>query len=486
MFIFYNREACTSMCEFDIYRIKENLNKCCNISIFIFFFNIMFLSIDILIGLFFDFTFEPNYVLASFYTILVIILIIWTFAYKKICSNISNFNILRASYLLFTILIYLWGMSISLMLILFTDQISSYIIITLALNTLIQLSKKDLLTVLIPYNLLFIGILSFILLDNQFLYDNILSIFFTNIVGYILTSSQYKYSKAYYLSNVQLSNSKYALEKANEELMRYDQNRTKLFTNISHELKTPINVIYGAHQLLDIQFNNDIQDIKKCKTYNSMIKQNSFRLIRLINNILDISKIDDTVYEIKKENIDIVESVENMVSSVSEFVQKKEINIIFDTDVEEKIIAVDPDKLERIILNLISNAIKFTDGGGTIFITIYTKPKAVYISVKDTGIGIDEEYQKVIFDRFAQIDDSLSRNAEGTGIGLALVKSLMLLHDGDVTLTSSPGNGSDFTLCFPNRRLDFDNSSCEKTEYKKKAYKNKIERIEIEFSDIYK
>lgn len=474
------------MSEFDIYRIKENLNKCYNISMLVLLFNIIFLSIDILTGFFSNFTFKPNYVLASFYTLLVIILIIWTCIYKKICSNISNINIIRFLYLLFTILIYSWGLSISLMLILFTGKISSYIIITLALSNFIQLSKKESLTILIPYNLILMIILSFMLLDNNFLYDNILSIFFTNIVGYIITSSQYNYSKAYYLSNVQLSNNKYALENANEELIRYDKNRTKLFTNISHELKTPINVIYGAHQLLDVQFNSDLPDIKKCKNYNAMIKQNSFRLIRLINNILDISKIDDTVYEIKKENLDIVESVENIVSSVSEFIQEKEISIIFDTDVEENIVAFDPDKLERIVLNLISNAIKFTDCGGTIFVTIDTKPDNVYISVKDTGIGIDEAHQKVIFDRFAQIDASLSRNAEGTGIGLALVKSLMLLHGGDVTLNSSPGNGSDFILRFPNKKLDYNDSSYEKSDYKNKAYKNKIERIEIEFSDIYK
>ena len=190
--------------------------------------------------------------------------------------------------------------------------------------------------------------------------------------------------------------------------------------------------------------------------------------------------------EIKKENLDIVESVENIVSSVSEFIKEKELSIVFDTDVEENVIAFDPDKLERIILNLISNAIKFTDCGGTIFVTIDTTPKDVYISVKDTGIGIDEDHQKVIFNRFAQIDASLSRNSEGTGIGLALVKSLMLLHGGDVTLKSSPGNGSDFTLRFPNTKLDFGDSYNERSEYKKKAYKNKIERIEIEFSDIYK
>lgn len=367
-----------------------------------------------------------------------------------------------------------------------TKQISIYIIVTMGLSASIHLNKHESLAILILSSLVFTLCVILVIPEPKLLYNHLVIIICTNIIAYIIFTLNYNFSKSYFEKNTELQNSKYALEEINKELQRYDKNRTKLFTNISHELKTPINVIYGAHQLLDVQFNSDSLDTEKCKNYNSMIKQNSFRLIRLINNILDISKIDDTVYEIKKENLDIVESVENIVSSVSEFIKEKELSIVFDTDVEENVIAFDPDKLERIILNLISNAIKFTDCGGTIFVTIDTTPKDVYISVKDTGIGIDEDHQKVIFNRFAQIDASLSRNSEGTGIGLALVKSLMLLHGGDVTLKSSPGNGSDFTLRFPNTKLDFDDSSNEKPEYKKKAYKNKIERIEIEFSDIYK
>lgn len=473
------------MCEFEAYRINLNLDKCYIITKVL-----LCLTCFLLIA---DFTLFlpkrnefPQYLLL-FYSHILIILILtaWNYFYKKIIKSLETIVAFKILYFVFIFLIFFWSIYSSLILVLVTKQISTYIITTIALSTFIQLNKRESLIVLILTSLIFTISLIICISDSIVLNDHLINIFCTNIVAFVILSLNYNYSKSYFFKNDELQKSKYALEQINLELKKYDENRTKLFTNISHELKTPINVIYGAHQLLDMQLNNNITDIDKCKNYNSMIKQNSFRLIRLINNLLDMSKIDDTVYEIKRENIDIVQAVESIIFSVSEFIKEKGISIIFDTDMEEKIIAVDPDKLERIILNLISNAIKFTDGGGTIFVNIYTNPKYVYISVKDTGIGIDEAHQQIIFDRFAQIDDSLSRNAEGTGIGLTLVKSLMQLHGGDVTLTSSPGNGSDFTLRFPNEQLSL-NENLNKTDYKTKSYKNKIERIEIEFSDIYK
>lgn len=474
------------MYEFDIFRIKSNVNKCHRAVKILLCLILCLIFTDIFLFLPKKSNFPEYIYLFISHLILIFIITIWNYYYKKTSLKKYNLIIYKLLYFSFILLIFTWGISISLIMLFVTKQISAYIIVTMGLSAIIHLNKHESLVILILSSLIFTLCVIWVISEPPILYDNIVNIICTNIIAFVTLTLNYDLSKSYFYKNAELESNKSELENVNKELKRYDKNRTKLFTNISHELKTPINVIYGAHQLLDVQFNSDVPDIKKCKNYNSMIKQNSFRLIRLINNILDMSKIDDTVYEIKKENLDIVESVENIVSSVSEFIQEKEISIIFDTDVEENVIAFDPDKLERIILNLISNAIKFTDCGGTIFVNIDTKPNDVYISVKDTGIGIDEAHQKVIFDRFAQIDASLSRNAEGTGIGLALVKSLMLLHGGDVTLNSSPGNGSEFILRFPNNKLDSNDSSCEKPEYKKKAYKNKIERIEIEFSDIYK
>lgn len=474
------------MCEFDVFRIKSNVNKCHKAAKILFYLSACLVIIDLLLFLPKTINFSEYLFLFISHLVIIFIITIWNCCYKKAFSKKGNIVTFKLLYFTFILLLFTWGISVSLIMLFITKQISIYIIVTMGLSASIHLNKHESLAILILSSLVFTLCVILVIPEPKLLYNHLVIIICTNIIAYIIFTLNYNFSKSYFEKNTELQNSKYALEEINKELQRYDKNRTKLFTNISHELKTPINVIYGAHQLLDVQFNSDSLDTEKCKNYNSMIKQNSFRLIRLINNILDISKIDDTVYEIKKENLDIVESVENIVSSVSEFIKEKELSIVFDTDVEENVIAFDPDKLERIILNLISNAIKFTDCGGTIFVTIDTTPKDVYISVKDTGIGIDEDHQKVIFNRFAQIDASLSRNSEGTGIGLALVKSLMLLHGGDVTLKSSPGNGSDFTLRFPNTKLDFDDSSNEKPEYKKKAYKNKIERIEIEFSDIYK
>ena len=135
--------------------------------------------------------------------------------------------------------------------------------------------------------------------------------------------------------------------------------------------------------------------------------------------------------------------------SISSFTESKGIDIIFDTDTEEKIIAYDPEKIERIVLNLLSNAIKFSDKGDEILVNVKDKNKFVEISVKDNGIGIEKNQLDMIFDRFKQVNKSLSRNAEGTGIGLSLVKSIVELQGGSISVESEFGKGSKFTVLIP-------------------------------------
>ncbi|MEG1254937.1 HAMP domain-containing sensor histidine kinase [Clostridium sp.] len=312
---------------------------------------------------------------------------------------------------------------------------------------------------------------------------NVTNIIIFNILSFICI--RFKYISFYksFNSDKDLSLTLKSLKEINYKLLESDKNRTDFFANMSHELKTPINVIYGAEQLLAQQFKNEDINIKKSETYVKSIKQNSYRLIRLLNNILDITKIDSSAYDIKLENIDIIYTVETIVDSVAEFIKSKGLNIIFDTNVEEKIIAIDEDKLERIILNLLSNAIKFTDAGGTIFINMYEEKDYMTISVKDTGIGIDDSMKKAIFDRFIQIDKSMSRNSEGSGIGLSLVKSLVNMHEGKINLISSPGEGSEFIISFPDIKI---NSFNDTNKFLiKKPHNNKISKIQVEFSDIY-
>ncbi len=268
-----------------------------------------------------------------------------------------------------------------------------------------------------------------------------------------------------------------------KEAKEYDQLKTEFFSNLSHEFRTPLNVILGSIQLL----NRDSRDIMdntlsyKIKKRTKTLKQNCYRLLRLVNNLIDITKIDANYYELSLGNYNIVRIVEDITLSVVDYIEQRDIELIFDTDIEEKIIACDPDKIERIILNIISNSLKFTKPGGSISVNIMDMEEEICISIKDTGIGIKEDKKKIIFDRFRQADKSFTRNHEGSGIGLSLVKSLVEMHEGRIILNSEYGRGSEFIICIPSKTIE----NNDKKENNINADKDYVELINIEFSDIY-
>jgi signal transduction histidine kinase len=216
------------------------------------------------------------------------------------------------------------------------------------------------------------------------------------------------------------------------------------------------------------------------------MKQNCYRLLRLINNLLDITKIDSGFYQLNMCNHDIVKVIEDITQSVAEYIKGKDIEVIFDTDVEERIIGCDADKIERVILNLLSNAIKFTKPGGRIEINIHDLLDNIKITVRDTGSGIPKDKINSIFDRFIQVDKSLSRRSEGTGIGLALVKSLVEMHEGNISVTSKYGEYTQFDILIPAKVISTDEEPviCKST-VSNNMDNQRIERMSIEFSDIY-
>ena len=269
------------------------------------------------------------------------------------------------------------------------------------------------------------------------------------------------------------------------ELKEYDRIKTEFFANISHELRTPINVIFSALQmhelkLKDWQFINDEIDRYK---YTGMMKQNCYRILRLINNLIDITKIDNGYFHINEVNCNIIRLIENVVLSVAQFIENKGLSIVFDTDVEEKFIACDPEKIERVILNLLSNAVKFTPTGGTIFFNIEDNDNSICIRVKDNGRGIPDEKIECIFNRFVQVDKSLARNHEGSGIGLSLVKALVELHGGTIKVFSELEKGSEFVVELPVKLLECDDTLEYPSHDKDSNYY--LDRIVVEFSDIY-
>lgn len=267
-----------------------------------------------------------------------------------------------------------------------------------------------------------------------------------------------------------------------EDTIVLNKRITEHFANVSHELRTPLNVILGAIQILRLYDSHDsmLNSIDKIQAYYKTIKQNCYRLLRLVNNLIDLSKIDSGFFELKKRNGNIVDVIEGITMSVVSYCESKNITLIFDTEVEEKYMAFDYDKIERIMLNLLSNAIKFTNEGGTIFVYIEDVGNEISIIVKDSGVGIDDKHQEIIFERYRQADNSRLNFVQGTGIGLSLVKALVELYKGLIHVKSKLGEGTEFYITLPVEILD-----TPEVEHKETEVRSNVERISIEFSDIY-
>ena len=248
---------------------------------------------------------------------------------------------------------------------------------------------------------------------------------------------------------------------------------------ISHEFRTPLNVIYAAVQVIESLFDDDIPN--KVKQYIKSIKQNTFRQMKLVNNLLDLTKIESGYREILEKNVDIVNLTELIVQSVYVYADQKRVKLNFMPFVKNKIVAVDEEKYERILLNLLANAIKFTPEGKCIYVHISENNNDIKIEIIDEGIGIPKEKQEFIFQRFAQVDNTLRRKAEGTGIGLSLVKLLISLLNWGISLDSQEGLGSNFTITIPNKKV------CSDTEVQTSdvCIKSNAQNVDVELSDIY-
>lgn len=265
-----------------------------------------------------------------------------------------------------------------------------------------------------------------------------------------------------------------------EETIQLESIRNEFFGNISHEFKTPLNIILGIVQLIDKNIELDNISKENLIRHVDIMKQNSYRLLRLVNNLIDISRIDIGYYNLQPSNYNIVKVIEDITLSIAEYVKHKKINLIFNTDVEEITLACDPDKIERVMLNLLSNAIKYTDDNGDIYVSLNKVNEDVVVSVKDSGVGIPNDKLELIFDRFGQANDILSRRCEGSGIGLSIVKSIVEMHGGKIEVFSEIGKGSEFVFNIPIKILEEENVilTCDNKDYH-------VEKCNIEFSDIY-
>ncbi|MBW6411851.1 sensor histidine kinase [Clostridium weizhouense] len=284
-------------------------------------------------------------------------------------------------------------------------------------------------------------------------------------------------SKLIYIHDVTELNKTKIMRNKLEKYLREEELKNQFFSNVSHELRTPINLIYSAIQLNEIYLKQE--NIDSIKKNNKIIKQNSLRLIRTINNFIDTNRISEGYLKPDFKNYNIVEVVENISIACNKYINKAGINLIFDSEFEEIYVKCDKDMIERIILNIISNSVKYGKKGGEIQVYISVKYSNVIINVQNNGYRIEEDTIPYVFDKFTKINKSLNRLKEGSGLGLFLSKALIELQGGKIDLTSGE-EGNLFTINFPITKQEYD------TELQYCIEMNNIEeKVDVEFSDIY-
>lgn len=241
--------------------------------------------------------------------------------------------------------------------------------------------------------------------------------------------------------------------RADEEARKRAESETRLgvmtefFTNVSHELKTPLSLILMQIDMMRIYLGNE----EKMKSLMTDATLNAYRLTRLVSNLLDITKMDAGFLTLNLRNRDIVPILRSICDSVAEYARAKEITLSFHCGTDTKCMDLDSDKIERAVLNLLSNAIKYTPAGGRITVGLRDMGDKVTVRVADTGVGIAPDKLNMVFQRFVQVSNKMNARTEGTGIGLALVKSMVELHGGRVWAESKLGDGSAFTIELPVR-----------------------------------
>ena len=279
---------------------------------------------------------------------------------------------------------------------------------------------------------------------------------------------------------------KFSILRNNKKDLKESTEREKikidLIFTISHELRTPLNIITNSTKLIKSKINKDDYEKELFLEQINLIEKNSNRLLRLANNLIDVSKIESGFLDVSFKNENIVEVVEDTVMSAINVAKSFGIELILDTEHEYIITAIDRNQIEKIILNLISNSIKFTDSGGHIYVSIEIKNNNILIKVKDDGIGMSEELINHMFEKFrkAKLYPYLERPIEGSGLGLYIVKGLVEKHNGTIDIKSEINKGTTVTIKFPQSFVDKQNSNQNlmniPLEYTSK----------IELSDIYK
>ena len=238
------------------------------------------------------------------------------------------------------------------------------------------------------------------------------------------------------------------LEARSREAERANRLKNEFLASMSHELRTPLHTIIGFSELLGEQLEGPLGE--KQQRFVGHILQDARHLLELINEILDISKIESGRLELKREPFDFSQCVEEVMGGIRHQAATKNITLENKNRFHDSLYA-DRLRVKEILYNLLSNAVKFTPEGGRVWVEAFSEGNILHVSVCDTGIGIPEKEHPSIFEKFYQVGDARGGTREGTGLGLPITKHLVELHGGTINVESHPGQGSSFRLTFPLR-----------------------------------
>jgi signal transduction histidine kinase len=250
----------------------------------------------------------------------------------------------------------------------------------------------------------------------------------------------------------ELDENRKALEESNQKLKELDQVKSRFFANISHELRTPLTLLISPLENMMQRFGR-AADAETRDTLQTM-HSNGMRLLKLINDLLDLVRMESGRMEIRRDPLEVIDLIKGLASAARQVADDKRLQLVTHVDPQLGAVIADRDKLEKIVLNLVFNALKFTPAGGRVELRAEKQAEEFVLIVADTGMGISEKNLPHIFDRFWQADGSSKRKYQGVGIGLALVKELSEVQGGGVTVSSQEGKGTTFTVRLPYKKAE--------------------------------
>jgi putative nucleotidyltransferase with HDIG domain len=300
--------------------------------------------------------------------------------------------------------------------------------------------RRTIVICVVAYAAYIIPIVAFQSIDNLAIFLNNNFFFLSTIILVILSS--------HFATNLRFKefSARYSLAEANEELKKLDILKSQFFANVSHEVRTPLTSVISPIQSL---YQGDMGELMPGQArLISQMYRNSLKLLDMINQMLDFSKFEAGKMELRLGPVDLDETVRDIIAVFEDVTERKGIKLRYVREANIRPLYLDIDKLERILMNLLRNAIKFTESGS---ITVRTGKKQGYIviDVEDTGIGIPRDHLPHIFKRFQQVDTSSTRRYEGTGLGLTIVKEAIDLMKGSIEVFSEEGKGTRFVIHLP-------------------------------------